>query len=61
MSDKQEQSEIYNMKLHQARRILRDDIRVIRVPGGWIYESIDEGKVSAAVFVPFNDEFQREA
>ena len=42
---------IYEMQLHEIW-IGQDDMVIIRVPGGWIYDII--GKV---VFVPFSSEF----
>jgi len=34
---------------------LNKDVRIHRVPGGWIWQSLD--KPSPAVFIPFNDDF----
>lgn len=50
--------EIYELGLHDACWIEKDQISVFRVPGGWIYESIDEGQVRWAIFVPHNNEFK---
>ena len=50
--------ELYNMELHQELDIDRW-IKVMRVPGGWIYQASDsryEGDCMA-VFVPFDNEF----
>jgi hypothetical protein len=48
-----DEKELYKMDLHQIRTI-RSNMRVIRVPGGWIYYGSDAG-----VFVPFNNEFMK--
>lgn len=53
---------LYNMKnwetFHPNPPI--DDIRVVRVPGGWIYTvyRLDRGQMNS-VFVPFNNEFEQ--
>ena len=48
----------YDMECGE-RRILRDREQsigaVVRVPGGWVIETFSE----SAVFVPFNNEFQK--
>lgn len=52
---------MYEMNLHDVL-VLTNKIRVIRVPGGWIYERVTK-KISdtenevIAVFVPYSDEF----
>lgn len=55
----------YELKLHQVFTTAENSnchdlfTSVMRVPGGWIYRSFDKGnKIMAAVFVPFNNEFQ---
>jgi hypothetical protein len=54
---------IYEMKLHEEFYI-DSCIRVLRVPGGWIYitkreTSFDHKSVAlSSVFVPYNNEFQ---
>lgn len=63
MSD---QDFIYKMKLHeeQVKPSQELDIKIIRVPGGWIYVNriydVTTGwvLVNSMVFVPFNNEFQ---
>jgi hypothetical protein len=47
---------LQKMQLHQ-RENLKDDMEVIRVPGGWIYTFKSHGKLAGVTFVPFNDEF----
>lgn len=61
--DQQPQSDpIYHMKLHET--IIAADARslfteVLRVPGGWIYQSFDKStQVMGMVFVPWHNEFQ---
>lgn len=57
---------INNMKLYEMKLgeivVIEDTTiftEVIRVPGGWIYRSLDKYyNVLSAVFVPFNNEFQ---
>ena len=58
---------IYERKLHCGIFIFDDGHIFVRtVPGGWIYEYLDDydpedlesGKVISAVFVPFHNEFQ---
>ena len=48
-----ENLKIYEMQLHEV--VLFNEVRVLRVPGGWIYFH-DENRFST--FVPFNNEFQ---
>lgn len=58
---------IYKMQLHEEQvKPSHDlDIKIIRVPGGWIYVNrIYDGTtgwtyVNNMVFVPFNNEFMR--
>jgi len=59
-------NEIYNMKLHEILSLSYQSIRVIRVPGGWIYESYSEngtgGYDLTSCFVPYtlgSDTFRR--
>jgi hypothetical protein len=52
---------IYELKLHEIT-MLNQKIRVIRVPGGWIYERVtkkisDTDNEVIAVFVPYSDEY----
>jgi hypothetical protein len=51
---------IYDLELHEATQPWKD-FNILRVPGGWIYESISQidGETIASVFVPFNNEFQK--
>jgi len=46
---------IYAMKLHDE--VNYNDLKVLRVPGGWIYIYYS-ANIANAVFVPFNNEFQ---
>lgn len=52
---------MHEMRLHEVR-VITPRVRVIRVPGGWIYERVTK-KISdtenevIAVFVPYSDEF----
>ena len=55
MSTQNETVEIYKLKLHHYTWI-NDDIKIIRVPGGWIYMYYDNNDTSHT-FVPFNNEF----
>lgn len=52
---------MHDMELHEIRAI-NNKIRVIRVPGGWIYERVirrlsDTDNEVVAVFVPYSEEF----
>lgn len=52
---------IYQLKLHEEMALDRW-ISVLRVPGGWIYQTSDpryEGD-NIAVFVPFSNQFYHE-
>jgi len=49
------QTKIYELKLHET--VKEGDFKITRVPKGWIYLQIVEGRISA-VFVPFHDEFK---
>lgn len=63
--------DLYSMKLHELVD-LDGYARIRRVPGGWIYHFIDqmaiegpsgaysENFITNNVFVPFNNEFQKE-
>lgn len=52
---------IYELKLHEIT-IAHDAflfVTVLRVPGGWIYSSLDKShNILSSVFVPLNNEFQ---
>jgi len=49
----EEEKTIYTLKLHEHVGVgLNCSYMVTRVPGGWIYQDN-----TAAVFVPFSDEF----
>lgn len=57
-----EQKTIYELTLHERMRAA-PDLYVTRVPGGWIYETLeynpdkDRYDISATTFVPFHNEF----
>ncbi len=52
---------IYDLKLHKEYGIT-NDIRVLRVPGGWIYttssENVTGDFAATSCFVPLNNEFK---
>lgn len=63
--ERNEMSSIYDLKLHQSIRFLKEHtIEIFRVPGGWIYKfhyRLMDDTTSIrinSVFVPFNNEFQ---
>lgn len=52
---------IHELSLHEVA-VLTPKIRVIRVPGGWIYERVlrrisDTDNEVIALYVPYSDEF----
>ncbi len=52
---------LYGMKLHEEL-CCNDNLRIIRVPGGWIYRFWDYDKqedMPFAVFVPFDNDLQK--
>lgn len=55
-------NEIYKMKLHDVFNPENLQLSIIRVPGGWIYESFNDtgmgGYEGSCVFVPYNNEFE---
>lgn len=52
--------EIYKMKLHEMIYIA--GLSVTRVPGGWLYRTLDCVRhVTAVVFVPYDNEFMEES
>lgn len=55
----EETEKIYSLKLHEDF-ISRLGISIMRVPGGWLYDSWDLEKDSfkQGVFIPYNNEFQ---
>ena len=52
---------LYGMKLHECTELWKG-MEVVRVPGGWIYNSFNEngtgGYDQTCCFVPFNSEFK---
>jgi hypothetical protein len=55
-------TDIYKMKLHECMIGIQDGsvfTSVLRVPGGWLYISVDKGhNIGTQTFVPLNNEFQ---
>lgn len=53
-----EMKSIYELKMHEATKVKNNlfSLRIIRVPGGWIYYRI--GEPHLGVFVPMNNEFK---
>lgn len=50
---------IYDLELHESLKI-NDEMRLIRVPGGWIYQTVHpDTMLCESVLVPFNNEFQK--
>ncbi len=47
--------ELYALKAGEEKKLV--NFWVLRVPGGWIFTSLDDTSVSAGVFVSFNTEF----
>lgn len=47
--------DIYLMDLNEVRRI-NENLRVIRVPGGWVY-LVNSAHGESAAFVPYDTEF----
>ena len=52
---------IYELELHEVT-VIHKNIRVMRVPGGWIYERLtrkisDTENEAVAIFVPYNAEY----
>ncbi len=49
---------IYNMHLHESKRVGNDDsLKIVRVPGGWLYVVKFFNRV-ASTFVPYSNEFR---
>lgn len=56
---------MHNMKLNEIL-VITPKLRVIRVPGGWIYERVirklsDTDHEVIQVFVPYSEEFNAQA
>ena len=54
-----ENKNIYDLKLHEETLI--SGYRILRVPGGWIYDKWDykkENYLFDPIFIPFNNEFK---
>lgn len=54
---------MHDMRLHEIR-VITSKLRVIRVPGGWIYERViqklsDNDNLVIQTFVPYSDEFSQ--
>ena len=57
------EADIYDMELHQEGcvRIHKESIYIVRVAGGWIYRFFSEETfIQSSVFIPFNNEFQKD-
>jgi len=55
------QEKLYDMKLHEVFKVYQscgDSITAMRVPGGWIYASCFNDRLTET-FVPFNNEFMK--
>ncbi len=54
---------IYDLKLHETLWEMDSGVNIQRVAGGWLYSSFDENEqtIYNSVFVPYNNEFQKEA
>lgn len=54
-------NDIYKLLLHEERSF--SDVRIMRVPGGWIYRfwDIQNDCDGQGVFVPYSDEFASKA
>lgn len=57
-------NQIYKLKLHESVIVFNEkghQITALRVPGGWLYQYRTDTRyeVDYAVFVPFNNEFQK--
>lgn len=55
---------MYDMKLHEIL-VITPKLRVIRVPGGWLYERVikrlsDADNDVIHTFVPYNEEFNEQ-
>ena len=54
---------LYAMKLHEMLQVgeIKHSLAttILRVPGGWVYSQFDKSyRMTASVFVPFDNEFQ---
>lgn len=50
---------LYGLRLHEGMYLEVPYCHVLRVPGGWVYNTLDNaGKTTVSTFVPFNNEFQ---
>ena len=53
--------DIYKMKLHEIIVIEDEMLRITRVAGGWLYETIPFNEWGHCItFVPFNNEFMKD-
>jgi len=50
-----EMKSIYDIGLHESTSLIGAGLRIVRVPGGWLYTPV--GSVQPSTFVPFNNEF----
>lgn len=54
---------IYDMNLHEHIQLTMggEDVKIIRVAGGWLYTVYSEGNdMGGTTFVPFNNEFMEQ-
>ncbi len=53
---------IYDLKLHELTFFTNKDddvIKILRVPGGWIYSFLIKSESDTKmIFIPYNNEFQ---
>ena len=56
-NDEIKAKELYDLKLHEWVYYDKLSLTIIRVPGGWLYDSSRNG-YTALTFVPWNNEFQ---
>lgn len=54
-------NDLYAMALHESIIVDSPAMQVTRVPGGWIYLLLNVNEIpdTNAVFVPFDNEFQK--
>ncbi len=49
--------DIYELELHEQEYVAGGDMKVVRVPGGWIYKTFGHDGSINGTFVPFDNEF----
>jgi hypothetical protein len=65
MNNNSDEISIYDLNLHEGIYNETAAVIITRVPGGWLYENIDESeigtfKIIAVTFVPYNEEFKND-